>query len=145
MKPNHCSFAIIHDTPRESGCEAFIPDNLTTVMSPTISIRTAGWSNCSGQFLKFFLKWVNCTPPSYVVTTPVQFRFWKMPVRCSRWARVRLGGPAAWGDVWWRFPVQGSSGAQRCTLHDRNSKWSIKIVLVLFRYCWMHFFVDKRC
>nr|XP_022900548.1 A disintegrin and metalloproteinase with thrombospondin motifs 6-like isoform X1 [Onthophagus taurus] len=50
------TLAILHDTPEESGCSGIYLNNLTTVMNPSISIKTAGWSNCSNKFLSLFVE-----------------------------------------------------------------------------------------
>ncbi|GJQ74295.1 hypothetical protein Trydic_g19191 [Trypoxylus dichotomus] len=49
------TLAILHDTPEDSGCNSTFSGNLTTVMDPSVTIRTAGWSPCSYKFLQIFV------------------------------------------------------------------------------------------
>lgn len=47
---------MLHDTLEDSGCNSTFDGNLTTVMDPSVTIDTAGWSPCSNKFLEIFVE-----------------------------------------------------------------------------------------
>lgn len=91
------TLAIPHDG-KEIGCNASLPNGLSTVMSPSINIRASEWSTCSKKFLSMFIE------------------LWKMSPRPTDRPQLRNARYFARRHVRRRFSVQGASGPIRHTL-----------------------------
>ncbi|KAF5299313.1 hypothetical protein FQA39_LY02486 [Lamprigera yunnana] len=50
------TLALPHDDGKHEGCNAILHNGLSTVMNPSVNLRTAEWSHCSAKFLKAFIE-----------------------------------------------------------------------------------------